>query len=160
MGMLIKECEHCGQSFEADARLGEEQRACGRKACQRWRAAQAKRQWRERNRDYYAGPERRQGMRAWAQSRDYWADYRRKHPDSTERNRVATRERMRRRRAMFAKQDAIRQDPVGYLTALRRGVLFAKQDAITGCLDGILTFLETRGFARQDAMDLQAGSGG
>ena len=161
MKMLIKECERCAKDFETDPRVGNDQRVCALEICQRWRAAQAKRHWRQCNRDYYAGPERRQGMRAWAEARGYWADYRRKHPEVAERNRAATRERMRQRRALFAKQDTIRRDPVGYLKELHAGVLFAKQDTIAGCIEGVLTYLETPGlFAKQDAIDANAGVNG
>lgn len=161
MRTLIKECERCEEDFEADPRVGNNQRVCGRKICQRWRAAQAKRRWRECNRGYYAGPERRQGMRSWAEARGYWADYRRKHPAVVERNRAATRERMKQRRALFAKQDMIRRDPVGYLKKLHTGILFAKQDTMVGCMDGVLTYLEIPGlFATQDTIDASAGAGG
>ena len=47
-------------------------------------------------------------------------------------------------RLVFAKQDAIRRDPVGYLEGLRGPGMFAKQDAIAKPVDGILTFLAAR----------------
>jgi len=54
---------------------------------------------------------------------------------------------------VFAKQDAIRQNPVGYLEGLRAGPLFAKQDAMGRPIDGILTYLVAqRVFAKQDGI--------
>ena len=55
MGPLIKECERCEKTFEADPRLGKRQRVCVREACRQWLAEENKRQWLESNRDYYAG---------------------------------------------------------------------------------------------------------
>jgi hypothetical protein len=55
---------------------------------------------------------------------------------------------------MFAKQDAIRSDPVGYLEGLRGPGMFAKQDAMARPVDGILTFLAAREvFAKPKTID-------
>ncbi len=155
MGVHIKECEHCGEGFTPHRRLGKRQRTCGKDVCRQWLAAENKRQWIKNNREYYAGPEEQQRLRQWAADRTYWKDYRRTHPDYVERNRMATRERMKARRAMFAKQDSIRKDPVGYLQGLRRGVLFAKQDSIKRTLYDLILYVEAPlvRFAKQDSMD-------
>lgn len=147
MGICIKECENCKKGFEPHARLGKRQRVCGQAICLRWRAQESKRQWVRDNRAYYAGsaPSRRPG---------YWRSYRREHPEQTERNRIQTKERLKAWRAMFATQDSIRKDPVGYLEGLREGVLFATPDSIQRGMEGILTYLITPGmFATQDSMD-------
>lgn len=162
MSVLIKECERCGKSFEAHPRLGKRQRVCAGEVCRQWLAQEGKRQWLQNNRDYYSGAAERQRIQQWAAQRGYWKTYRRKHPDYVERNRKATRERLQRRRELFAKQDSIRKDPVGYLEGLRQGVMFAKQDSITSTLYGVILYLESpRGmFAKQDSMDLPAGGSG
>ena len=56
---------------------------------------------------------------------------------------------------MFATQDAIRRDPVGYLQGLRAGAMFATQDSITRCINGIILYLAAvpGRFATQDSMD-------
>jgi hypothetical protein len=118
-------------------------------------AEENKRQWIKNNRTYYAGPAEQQRLREWAGQRDYWKTYRRQNPDYAERNRIATRERMKRRRTMFAKQDSIQQDPVGYLEGLRRGVMFAKQDSIKRTIHDLILYVEAPLvlFAKQDSMD-------
>ena len=154
MRMLIKECEYCHDAFEANPRLGKRQRVCGKAACRGWRAAASQRQWRLKNPDYDEGsPDRHR--------RDYWKNYRSQHPGTVERNRTTTRERMRAQRTLFATQESIRSNPVGYLEGLRPEGLFAPQDSIRVSIDGILTYLETPGlFATQDAIGANAGVSG
>ena len=152
--MLIKEkeCEHCGEAFTVNPRCGRQQRVCKKDVCVKWRSAESRVQWRQDNPDYDAGSKDRHRS-------GYWKAYRQAHAGQTERNRVQTRERMRRRRAMFATQDSIRKDPVGYLEGLRGRVLFATPDAIPRCIDGVITVLVTAGmFATQDSMDRPAGA--
>ena len=147
MGTLIKECPCCGNAFEVNPRLGKRQRVCKTGACQRWRVADNQRRWRLDNPDYDQGSTDRHPA-------GYWSHYRRRHPEVVERNRVATRERVRRQRILFATQDSIRRNPVGYLEGLRPRGMFATQDTIRTSIDGILTYLETPGpFATQDSMD-------
>ena len=128
MGTLIKECERCGDEFKADPRLGlKKARVCAKALCLQWRAAQGKRQWRENNPDYDTSlPDRHRT--------GYWKEYRGRHPEKVQANRVQTRERMRGLRRMFATQDSIRRDPDGYLARLLSGAMFATQDSIDGRL--------------------------
>ena len=112
MGMPIKECECCHDVFEVNPRLGKRQRVCGKTVCRRWRAAASQRRWRLKNPDYDEGSADRHPC-------GYWKDYRSQHPGAVERNRTTTRERMRAQRTLFATQDSIRRDPVGYLEGLR-----------------------------------------
>lgn len=142
--MLIKECERCGDRFKPDRRLGQDQRVCKKAACQKWRAAQAKAQWRAANAPYYEGSADRHRA-------GYWKDYRAAHPDKAEAARAQNRERMRQRRALCATQDAIRENPVGYLEELGEGALCATQDTIVRRVNGILVYL--RACATQDSMD-------
>lgn len=98
-------------------------------------------------------------MRQWAAGYPtYWRSWRAAHPDYVERNRVQTRERQKASRLVFAKQDAIRRDPVGYLEGLRGPGMFAKQDAMSRPVDGILTFLVDQAlFAKQSGIDSTPG---
>jgi len=123
---------------------------------------ESKRQWRQDNVDYYAGAAERERIRQWAAERDYWKSYRSRHPDYVEHNREATRERMKRRRALFAKQESIRNDPVGYLEGLRRGVMFAKQDSITSTLHDLILYVEEPLglFAKQESIASRTGGSG
>jgi hypothetical protein len=141
----IKECECCAKKYEPDPRLDPKKaRVCGKAVCLKWRAAQAKGQWRANNAPYYKGSEDRHRT-------GYWKAYRAAHPDKTERHRAQNRERMRQRRALCATQDAIQKNPLGYLEELGVGALCATQDAIVRRVDGILVYL--RACATQDSMD-------
>jgi hypothetical protein len=96
--------------------------------CRRARQRQAYRSWWGRNHDYDGA--RRGSIRRWAKDYpDYWKRYRQSHPAYAERNRRRTRERLRAKRAMFAKQNA----------------------RLSRVMEGILTFLALReGFANQN----------
>jgi hypothetical protein len=151
-----KRCLYCGNCYVPDPRTAAEQKACRRKACRRERQRRAYAAWAMCNRDYDGA--RRGTIRRWAKDYpDYWKRYRQTHPAYSQQNRRRTRERLRARRAMFAKQNAIRQDPVGYLEGLKGGPLFAKQNAMTRPIEGILTYLVTQQvFAKPNAI----GAGG
>ena len=153
----MKRCRICGDDFRPDPRTRRIQKVCPKPACGQERQRRAYRAWAMRNRDYDSA--RRGNIRRWAQGADYWKRYRQRHPAYTKRNRGQSRERMRVHRAMFAKQNAIRQDPVGYLKGLRAGPLFAKQNAMRRPVEGILTYLVARAvFAKQNAMALTPAS--
>ncbi len=141
--MTTRRCLICGDGFVPDPRTRQFQKSCSKDSCRRARKALADRAWRARNPGYSSG--RAGKTRAWARTYpDYWRDYRAAHPDYAQRNRERTRERIRASRLVFAKQDAIRRDPVGYLASLRPLPLFAKQDAMAGLIDGIVDFLLDR----------------
>jgi len=145
MALDIKECECCGKQYEPDPRLDPKKaRVCGKSGCLKWRAAQAKEQWRANNAPYYKGSADRHRT-------GYWKAYRAAHPDKTDATRAQNRERMRQRRALCATQDAIRKSPVGYLEGLGVGALCATQDTIVRRVDGIIEYL--RACATQDSMD-------
>ena len=150
---LTKRCLYCKTLFVPNPRTAKAQKACSRTACRRERQRQAYQAWAVCNRDYDSA--RRGNIRRWAKGfPDYWKRYRQTHPAYRERNRRRTRERLRAKRAMFAKQNAIRLDPVGYLEGLRGTPMFAKQNAITPPIEGILTYLVTREvFAKQNDIE-------
>lgn len=152
MSMAQKTCEVCGDTFTPDARAREFQKVCGKPACRRERKRLADARWRAANPGYRDQAKIRQWAAAYP---DYWQKWRSAHPAYVERNRQQTRERIRASRLLFAKQDAIRDDPVGYLEGLRSEATFAKQDAIIPhVLEGILTFLTLReGFAKPKTID-------
>ena len=145
-------CHYCARDYVPDPRTAAFQKSCRRSACRQARQRCAYQSWWARNRDY--DQPRRGTIRRWAKDYpSYWKRYRQTHPAYSERNRRRTRERLRDRRAMFAKQNAIRQDPVGYLKGLQGGPLFAKQNAMARPIEGILTYLVTREvFAKQNAI--------
>lgn len=141
MSVRKKKCRSCGAWYWPDARTARLQKVCPQAACRRARKRLADARWRTDN-PGYRDPVK---MRQWAaQYPDYWRAWRAAHPDYVERNRGQTRKRLEASRRMFAKQDAIRQNPVGYLEGLRSAGMFAKQDAMAGPVDGILTFLVER----------------
>jgi hypothetical protein len=122
-------CRYCGTLYVPDCRTAKTQKACSRSACRRERQRQAYQAWAARNRDYDSA--RRGNIRRWAKNYpDYWKGYRQTHPAYRERNRRRTRERLRDRRAMFAKQNAMARPIEGILTYLVTREVFAKQNAM------------------------------
>lgn len=134
-----KRCHYCGDWYVPDPRTALFQRACPKKACRRQRKRAADRRWCQRNPDCLAA--RHPKVRQWARDfPQYWKRYRATHPAY----RLKERQRMRRQRVLrVAKQDAIRQNPVGYLADIRSLPLktVAKQDAIGSQIEGILDYL-------------------
>ena len=153
MSVHKKRCRVCKEWFMPDARTARFQKVCGTATCRRERKRLADARWWAKNGDYDIA---RQGKkRVWAAAYPtYWQSYRIQHPNYVQRNREQTRRRLKVSRLVFANQDAIQRDPVGYLEGLRSPGMFANQDAITRPVDGILTFLVNREvFANQDAID-------
>ena len=145
-------CHYCSRNYIPDPRTAAFQKSCQRSICRQARQRQAYQSWWERNRDY--DQPRLGNIRRWAKDYpNYWKRYRQTHPSYRERNRRQTRERLRAARAMFAKQNAIQQDPVGYLEGLRGSSMFAKPNAMARPIEGILTYLRVRaGFANPNAI--------
>lgn len=137
--MNRKRCLYCGGWYAPDQRTARFQQACPKKACRRQRKRMADRRWRQRNPDCIAA--RQPKIRQWARDfPQYWKRYRAAHPAY----RLKERQRMRRQRVLrVAKQDAIRQNPVGYLSDIRSLPLktVAKHDAMGSQIDGILDYL-------------------
>ena len=139
--MATRQCMVCGGVFMPDPRVGSKQKVCGQGVCRKERKRRANARWQVANRGYRD----QKKMRLWAAHYPgYWRAWRAGHPDYVERNRVQTRQHMQATRLLFAKQDAIRTDPVGYLESIRPPPVFAKQDAIGARLDDLVTFLAAR----------------
>lgn len=139
--MATQKCMVCRGVFKPDPRVGSKQKVCSQEICRKERKRRADARWRAANRGYRD----QNKMRRWAAHYPrYWRAWRAGHPDYVERNRVQTRQRMQASRLLFAKQDAIRTDPVGYLESIRPPPVFAKQDEIGARLDGLVTFLAAR----------------
>jgi hypothetical protein len=131
--MESRRCAGCGQAFRPRAQ-NPQQHYCSKDVCQRERRRLWQQAQRANDADYRENQARAQ--RAWAQShRDYWRDYRGRHPDYCERNRAAARQRQsdRRHAATFAKMDASTPGtavPSGtYRLVPASVVAFAKMDA-------------------------------
>lgn len=141
-----KHCLYCGVYFVPDPRTHNFQKACQRPQCRRERKRQVDRSWRKRNSEWFEC--RRPKVRQWAKDYPaYWKRYRASHHGYTRKNRAQSRQRMRQRRQLFAKQDAIRCHPVGYLKDIQhigQQKTFAKQDAIKLQVESILVFLMAR----------------
>ena len=148
--MECRRCAACGQAFRPRAQVPH-QRYCGLAACQRER----RRRWQQRkleaDPDYHANQVRAQ--RAWADGNSaYWREYRAKHPDYTDRNRLEQRRRDRRRRAArLAKIDASTPIPAvlsgTYRLVPEAAGDLAKKDAWTVRLTVISTDYEPDGGA-------------
>lgn len=155
--MAKKRCIICGKWYIPNPRTTKTQKTCSDPACRRERKLRADKTWLAKNPGWTAG--RRVKARQWSQAYpDYWRNYRAGHPEYRERECL----RKKRYRVLCAaKQDAIRQNPVGYLLEVRRlgPKNAAKQDAIGQRLDGVLDYLTVRACAakQDDIAPLQAG---
>jgi hypothetical protein len=149
--MECRRCASCGGAFRPRAQVPQ-QRYCGQTACQRER----RRRWQqvklESDADYRANQV--QAQQAWAvRHSDYWREYRAKHPDYTDRNRVQQRRRDRDRRVTrLAKMDAstpVHAVPSGtYRLLATTGGELAKMDAWT-----VKITLISRDYAPGDGAD-------
>ena len=105
--MEMRRCAACGEAFRPRSQVPD-QTYCSALTCQRVRRRRWQQAKRQSDADYRENQARAQ--RAWVQRhRDYWRAYRRTHPQYCESNRLAVRQRRRKRRrcaAQFAKMDA------------------------------------------------------
>lgn len=132
--MERRRCACCGEAFRPRAQVPD-QIYCSATACQRARRRRWQQAKRQSDADYRENQARAQ--RAWVRGHpDYWREYRRTHPQYSESNRSAARQRQRERRrraAQFAKMDASRalsQVPSGTYRLVPAGAAeFAKMDA-------------------------------
>ena len=97
-------CTACGKAFRPRPQVPQ-QCYCAAPACQRERRGRWQLAKRESDPDYQDNQVRAQ--RAWrTRNPDYWREYRRTHPQYSERNRTQQRERNdRRRERLIAKMD-------------------------------------------------------
>lgn len=102
--MESRQCTTCGEAFRPRPQVPE-QCYCPAPACQRDRRRQWQKAKRESDPDYRDNQARAQ--RAWlGRNPDYWREYRRTHPQYSDRNRIQQRERNdRRRERLIAKMD-------------------------------------------------------
>jgi len=132
--MQCRRCASCGELFRPRAQVPQ-QRYCSLAACQRERRRRWHRSKLEGDADYRAN--QLQAQRAWTgRHGDYWREYRARHPDYTDYNRLEQRRRDRGRRATrLAKMDAstpINPVPSGtYRLLAATGGDLAKMDAWT-----------------------------
>jgi hypothetical protein len=95
--MQCRQCAACGASFRPCPQIST-QRFCGQPDCQRERRRRWKRGKRQTDADYRENQARAQ--HAWSERHPgYWGEYRRQHPQYTERNRQQQRVRNARRDA-------------------------------------------------------------
>lgn len=132
--MESKRCASCGKSFHPRPQTPE-QSYCSAPECQRERRRRWQQARQQNDPDYRANQARAQA--AWAtQHPDYWRDYRRAHPEYSERNRILQQKRDAHRRVrLLAKKNAWTPEtpvPAGLyrLTSVTRDDL-AKKNAWT-----------------------------
>lgn len=156
LAMTIKKrkCAACRRWFAPNPRVAHREFLyCPEPACRRQGKKESQTRWLEKNSGYYKGKARKAKVRRWAVGHPgYWQTWRRDHEDYRRREI----ERQRRGRALaVAKQDQIRQNPLGYLEGIRflAAQNVAKQDQIGVCVEGVLDFLILReGVAKQEMM--------
>lgn len=64
---MVKRCQFCGRYFTPDKRVGERQKACSRKQCQRARKQVAQSNWVKKNSNYFKG--RSEYVKQWRRKR-------------------------------------------------------------------------------------------
>lgn len=107
--MDIKQCVHCGREFRRNPRVRNHE-YCSHKECQKSRRARWQRQKMARDADYRDNQKR--CHKQWQRdNRDYYKNYRTKHPDYVNRNRLQQFRRDARRRKngpdLLAKMDSL-----------------------------------------------------
>lgn len=94
---IVIVCLACGKEKPGSPRVAGRQSHCGEPACQRARKAAAERQSMATDPEHRAT--KRQSDEAWGRAHPgYWSEYRQRHPDKAERNRLLQRQRNLRRR--------------------------------------------------------------
>ena len=107
--MESKQCAGCGKAFHPHPQTPK-QTYCSSLVCQRERRRRWQQARRQSDPEYRDNQSRAQA--SWAERhRDYWREYRRTHPEYSERNRGLQRERdARRRERVLAKMDVSPRD--------------------------------------------------
>jgi len=141
---LTRRCLYCNCLFTPNPRTNGLQKACSKPACLKARRSDAYKAWRSRN-PHYSQSRNGKILRWTSKQPSYWKKYRRSHPEYVRKNRLRSLERYEEKKAFFAKQVAIKSDPIGFLNTIRQKMAhsphFAKRNAIKDVLDGILTYL-------------------
>lgn len=155
-----KRCAVCRGWFAPDPRTEHRQNYCRQPICRKAGKREAQKRWLSQNLDYYKGKARKAKLQVWAKEYpDYWQTWRRNHPDYVAMNRKKQKLRDQRRR-FLAKQDEIRQNPIGEIEDIRLLAQknLAKQDEIRIPIEGILDYLEARApLAKQEIMAYSPG---
>lgn len=131
-------CCHCGELFPTSPRH-KNQRFCGKPECQRARKAAWQRHKMHTDSDYRFN--QKLSHKEWAENHPgYWKEYRKKHPDKAERNRILQSIRNRRLRSsgltkkmdtsLIAKMDASKPDSLKILGQFWIVPVIAKMDAL------------------------------
>jgi hypothetical protein len=93
----MKRCKYCGAFFIPDPRVGKRQKTCGSTSCKKALKAKNSAKWRQKNPDYYKGDYPR--VKKWfSKHPGYLRQYRKDHPQYVEKNRIAQKNRDRRKR--------------------------------------------------------------
>jgi len=93
----MKRCKYCGAFFIPDPKVGKRQKTCGSISCKKALKAKNSVKWRQKNPDYYKGDYPR--VKKWfSKHPGYLRQYRKNHPEYVEKNRIAQKNRDRRKR--------------------------------------------------------------
>jgi len=131
-------CSHCGEQFSSSPRH-KNQRFCGKPACQRARKAAWQRHKIHTDPDYRFN--QKLSRKQWTKEHPgYWKEYRKRHPDKAERNRILQAIRNRRARlsplnekmvsSLIAKMDASKPEALKILGRFWIVPVIAKMDAL------------------------------
>lgn len=116
--MKKTQCDYCDHSFVPDPRVGNRQKACPKKSCQKKRHAKAHAKWFEKNPNAYRG--RYPNTKTWLSKHpNFLSNYRAEHPDYVEADNQRHRERRKEKKRRNADiQDEMRLKITGILELL------------------------------------------
>ena len=169
MKLKKKKCVICREWFSPNraqnrdlanrpSRIINIQVTCTKKSCKRERHRLGCLAWRKNHPE--ADKKRRDKIKAWAATRDYWRQYRQDNDEYRAQDN-ARRQKAHQRLRRAAKRDALRQIALGKLAGIEvlAAKTAAKRDALDPRVDGLLEFLFWKeGAAKRDALELASAS--
>jgi hypothetical protein len=155
-------CRYCRRRFRPNPRIGEAQKVCSRKVCQRARKRAKLRHWLALHPDRAQSPPAK--VHAWAEAYpDYWRQYRKGHPAYYQQD-LARRRKAYRRSLFSAKEtliDDISRRKLEALEALQPPNPSAKETPIHRRVEVVVDYLVWKArSAKESPIDSAATHGG
>lgn len=160
--MPLPICRYCHRQFRPDPRIGQAQKICSRKVCQRARKRAKLRRWRSLHPDRAQSPAVK--VRAWAKAYpNYWRQYRQGHSAYYQQD-LARRRNVYRRSRFSAKEtliDDISRRKLEALKSLQPPNPSAKETPIHRRVEVVVDYLVWKArSAKESPIDSAAAHGG
>lgn len=143
--MRKKRCKSCHELYVPLGHTYHEQKTCSKPGCRQWRRRQAVKQWKRMN--PLSARNNPVKQKLWRQEhRDYWKQWRSKHPAYVNRNRQQQHRRNAHHRGLIAKGNTLSSVCIEKIRQIRSLRLIAKGNAWSEVLeyqiDGICRYLQ------------------